>query len=129
MTTRSHNNISKPNPKYCLISSNSAEVGPTTVSQALSNPRWRAAMSSEFTTLLKNGTWDLVPPSSAQNVVGCKWVFRIKRKPDGSIDKFKARLVAKGFHQRPGIDYSETFSPVVKLATIRLVLSIAVSRH
>lgn len=85
-------------------------------------------MSDEFNALLRNGTWDLVPPNSSENLVGCKWVFRIKRKPDGSVDKFKARLVAKGFHQRPDIDYSDTFSPVVKPTTIRLVLSLALSR-
>lgn len=78
--------------------------------------------------LVQNGTWELVPPSSTQNVVGCKWVFRIKQKPDGSIDKYKARLVAKGFHQRPGLYFLDTLSPVVKPVTIRIVLSIAVSQ-
>lgn len=71
----------------------------------------------------------MVPSPKTGNVIGCKWVFRIKRKPDGSIDKYKARLVAKGFHQRPGIDFRETFSPVVKPATIRSVLSLAVQRN
>lgn len=121
MTTRSRNNIHKPNPKYCLTSSASSDIEPSTVSQALSDSRWREAMSSEFSALLKNGTWDLVPPDESQNVIGCKWVFRIKQKPDGTIDKFKARLVAKGFHQRPGVDYSETYSPVVKPAIENLV--------
>jgi hypothetical protein len=84
-------------------------------------------MSEEFDALLQNGTWSLVSPSPAMNVVGCKWVFRIKRKADGQIERYKARLVAKGFHQQPGIDFSETYSPVVKPITIRMVLSIAVS--
>jgi hypothetical protein len=61
------------------------------------------------------------------NIVGCKWVFRLKRKADGSIDRHKARLVAKGFHQQPGVNFEETFSPVVKPTTIRLVLSLATS--
>ncbi|KAA0026101.1 putative mitochondrial protein [Cucumis melo var. makuwa] len=62
-----------------------------------------------------------------QNVVGSKWVFRLKRHTDGSILRYKARMVAKGFHQHPGVDFFETFSPVIKASTIRVVLSIAVT--
>ena len=85
-------------------------------------------MTDEFQALLRNQTWSLVPPSSAQRVVQCKWVFRTKLKADGSLDKYKARLVAKGFQQTPGVDFFETFSPVVKASTIRIIFTLAVSR-
>jgi hypothetical protein len=85
-------------------------------------------MDSEFGALLKNQTWHLVPPKLGVNVIDCKWVYKIKKKSDGSIDRYKARLVAKGFKQHYGIDYEDTYSPVVKATTIQIVLSIAVSK-
>ncbi|XP_073357797.1 uncharacterized protein [Aegilops tauschii subsp. strangulata] len=101
---------------------------PSTLGEALSDKKWKTAMEEEHMALVKNKTWHLVPPWQGKNLIDCKWVFRIKKKADGTIDRYKARLVAKGFKQRYDIDYEDTFSPVVKAATIRLVLSIAVSR-
>ncbi|CAL9003048.1 unnamed protein product [Prunus brigantina] len=85
-------------------------------------------MVDEINALLKNNTWTLVPPSSFQNLVGCKWVFRVKHNSYGTIERHKVRLVAKGFHQQPGINYTDTFSPVIKPAIIHVVLSLVVSR-
>jgi histone deacetylase 1/2 len=75
-------------------------------------------MDVEHQALLRNNTWHLVPPPKGKNVIGCKWVYKVKRKANGSVDIYKARLVAKGFKQRYGIDYEDTFSPAVKAATI-----------
>jgi histone deacetylase 1/2 len=96
--------------------------------EALNDPSWKKAMQEEIEALHKNGTWHLVPPIKGANIINCKWVFKVKRKADGSIERYKGRSVAKGYKQRYGIDYEDTFSPVVKIATMRLVLSIAVSK-
>jgi len=84
-------------------------------------------MSEEFNALLANGMWSLIPKQPQFNIIGSKWVFCLKWDPDGSITRYKAHLVAKGFHQRPSIDYTETYSPVIKPQTIKLVLCIALS--
>jgi histone deacetylase 1/2 len=111
--------------RYGLFSSSGE---PNNLAEALTNQNWKQAMQVEYDALMKNKTWHLVPPQKGMNIIGCKWVYKVKRKADGSLDRYKARLVAKGFKQQYGIDYEDTFSPVVKAVTIRVVLSIAVSR-
>lgn len=126
---------SKPNTKYynsnfqLYTASSSYPSEPSPISQALKHPSWRNSMQEEYDALARNQTWSLVPSSQAPNLVGCKWVYQTKYKPDGCIDRLKAQLVAKGFNQSPDIDYRETFSPVLKPATLRLILSLAISQN
>jgi hypothetical protein len=94
----------------------------------LSSKEWKEAMDVEYNALMKNGTWHLIPPRKGINVIDSKLVYKKKLKADGTLDKHKARPVAKGYKQRFGIDYEDTFSPVIKMPTIRTILSIVVSR-
>jgi histone deacetylase 1/2 len=100
------------------------ETEPRSLSEALQQPRWKEAMEREFSALKQNQTWRLVPPRRGLNVIDSRWVYNIKRKPGGSVDRFKARPVAKGFKQRHDIDYDDTYSPVIKPTTIRVILSL-----
>jgi hypothetical protein len=102
----------------------SSSSEPSNLQEALSTPQWKASMEDEYNALMWNKTWHLVPPQLGRNLIDCKWVYKIKYKADGSVDRYKARIVAKGFKQRLGIDYDDIFSPVVKPATIHLILSL-----
>lgn len=97
------------------------------VKQALSSPEWHAAMQAKNVALIKDNTWTLVELPPHRHAIRCKWVFRIKENADNTINKYKARLVAKGFHQQYGFDFNETFSPVVKPVTIRVILTLALT--
>jgi hypothetical protein len=101
---------------------------PSSVRTALLDPHWRQAMEQEYAALVANQTWDLVPRPPGTNVVTGKWIWTHKRRADGTLERYKARWVLRGFTQRPGVDYDETFSPVVKSATVRTVLSLALAR-
>jgi len=124
MVTRAKRGIRLP----ALYHAASLSPIPRTYRAALADPNWRAAMEAEYSALLSNNTWDLLPRPSQCNVVIGKWIFKHKFKTDGSFERYKARWVLRGFTQRPGIDFAETFSPVVKPAIVRTVLSLALSR-
>ena len=129
MATRGKQGVSKPNPKYLYATTTlcTSNPEPRTAIQALKDERWRKAMTSEINAQLQNHTWDIVPPPPpTTTIVGCRWIFTTKYNPDGSINRHKARLIAKGYNQREGVDYAETFSPVIKSTTIRTVLGVAV---
>uniref|UniRef100_A0A2N9FSD8 Integrase catalytic domain-containing protein n=1 Tax=Fagus sylvatica TaxID=28930 RepID=A0A2N9FSD8_FAGSY len=126
MQTRSKSGIFKPKVSY-TAQVDSTLTEPTSYTAASKHPQWCTAMTEEFQALHKQGTWTLVPPPPSKNIVGCKWVYKLKYHSDGTLARHKARLVAKGFHQQHGVDFDETFSPVVKAPTVRLILSLAVS--
>ena len=108
-----------------------ADGDPKSLADALKRsdwPLWKAAMDKEIDTLERADTWTTISRPAGKNIVGSKWVFRIKRKSDGSVDKYKARLVARGFTQVYGVDYFDTYSPVAKMASFRTILALA-ARH
>lgn len=127
MRTRSKSGIHKTKLPYIGVTETCInDVEPTNAREALTRPQWKEAMQNEFQALMSNNTWTLVPNQNQENIIDCKWFFKTKYKANGSIERRKARLVAKGFQQTPGLDYEETFSPLVKASTIRIILSIAV---
>ncbi|KAF3773518.1 Retrovirus-related Pol polyprotein from transposon TNT 1-94 [Nymphaea thermarum] len=110
----------------CFITSLSQVVIPRSVDDAKNDPKWLHAMTEEMGALAKNKTWEVVDIPKGTHLFGSKWVYNVKYKPDGTVDRYKARLVAKGFSQKYGIDYLETFAPVAKLKTVRVILALAV---
>ena len=103
---------------------------PTTIEEAYSSPDadlWKEAVRSEIDSVMSNGTWEIVDRPYGCKPIGCKWVFKKKLRPDGTIERYKARLVAKGYTQKECEDFFDTYSPVARLTTIRVLLSLAAS--
>ena len=113
-----------PQHKTFLTTINSISI-PQTLQEALRNKNWLHAMKEEMNALERNKTWEIVNLPKGKKTVGCKWVFTLKYRADGSLERHKARLVAKGYTQTYGIDYQETFAPVAKMNTVRVLLSLA----
>jgi histone deacetylase 1/2 len=138
---RQHPMVLRPRQPKTTLSTATAATSAVSFSQVVSLPShepfvfndanryeaWHSAMCEEIQALRANKTWTLVSFHPSMNVVGSRWVYKIKHKSDGSIERYKVCLVARGFTQQEGIDYSETFSPVIKQAIVRLVFSIVVS--
>lgn len=97
---------------------------PTTFGEAKRDVEWVKAMKSELSSIERNRTWDLVNLPKGRKAIGLKWVFKLKRDPNGNILKHKARLVAKGYVQKQGIDFDEVFAPVARIETVRVLLAL-----
>ncbi|GKA76736.1 ribonuclease H-like domain-containing protein, partial [Tanacetum coccineum] len=128
MVTCFHVETNRPTKRLNLHVSSVSHL-PKYYRDAFNDPNWQNAMRDEYTTLIKNKTWTLVPRPSDTNIVRCMWLFCHKYMADGMLSCYKARLVSNGSTQLEGVDVDETFSPVVKPGTIRTVLSLAASRH
>jgi hypothetical protein len=118
--TRSQSNL----VKYALMTQVMKMDEPQTYAEASRKKERNEAMEADLNALVRNDTWDLVNLPKGKEVIGTKWVYKTKYKSDGTIDKYKACLVAKGYAQREGIDYTERFSPVAKMDTIRMFLAL-----
>ncbi|KAL4291591.1 hypothetical protein GQ457_14G021780 [Hibiscus cannabinus] len=113
-------------PSYeAFVGNISSTYEPSFFHQAVQSPEWRLAMDDELRAMETLKTWSVVPLPAGKKDIACKWVYRIKHKPDGSVDRYKARLVAKGFTQIEGIDYVDTFSPMAKMTSFKMLLALA----
>lgn len=101
---------------------------PNSVFEALSQPKWKETVEEEMWTLEKNNNWDIVDLPTNTEPIGCKQVFTVKLKPDGSVDLYKARLAVKGYAQTNGVNYQKTFAPIAKMNSIHVFLSLVANK-
>ena len=118
--------LSPPYAHFCSLISTISE--PKSYHKAVQDPKWQNAMATEIAALESNQTWSLTPLPSHKKAIGCKWVYKVKFKADGTVERYKARLVAKGFTQQEGLDFTETFSPIAKMTTVKTLLAISAVR-
>jgi hypothetical protein len=104
---------------FCFVST----IEPKNVNEAIKDESWVIAMQEELNQFIRNDVWTLVPQPKNQTIIGTKWVFRNKMDENGIVSRNKARLVAQGYNQQEGIDYDETFAPVARLESIRILLA------
>lgn len=126
---RRSSRVSKQPDRFSFLSTLDHLSIPSSYKQATETTEWSHAMQEELDALTKNNTWELVPKPENQPIVGCRWVYTVKLRPDGSLDRCKARLVAQGYKQKYGIDYGETFAPVAKMTTVRTLIAVSAVRN
>ena len=114
--------ISPSYANFCSLITSILE--PRFYHEAVKDPKWQEAMNAKIAALVSNHTQTLIPLPSNKKAIGCKWVYRVKYNAYGSMERYKARLVAKGFTQQEGLDFTDTFSPVAKLTTVKTLLAI-----
>ncbi|XP_074302565.1 uncharacterized protein LOC141634213 [Silene latifolia] len=109
----------------CFLTNLDDNVEPKSFREAVRSEKWRQAVQAEVDALVRNGTWEIVDSPSGKKVIGNKWVYKVKLRADGSVERYKARLVILGNKQEAGIDYYETFAPTAKMGTVRVFLALA----
>lgn len=122
-----YSNLSPVN--YCFSTTLNKSIEPSSYDEAARNINWIQAINNETTALKENNTWTECDLPKGRKAISSKWLWKIKYKSTGEIDKYKARLVAKGFSQKEGIDYNEIFSPVVKMSTVRCLINVAICNN
>lgn len=121
-----YENFSKPHKAFIAAVASNDET--TSFEQAVQDQNWRDIMQKEIKSLEENGTWNIEDLPNGKHVIDSKWVYKIKFKPNGEVERYKARLVAKGYTQKEGVDYHDTFTLTAKLVTVRSLIVIVIKK-